>query len=158
MSLYNLINGVNSATFFILPMLGHHPDAYPRFRDCFTGDEEYPEYDGHIHIYTRTGGGNREEYSTENEWMCSLPGYVADYDDSFDYTYASWVFKVPEKWQADFDKINGGKPLEISAEYKAELYRVFPKLTEKFNQMFNPAPQPAQADAQADAQAQEVRE
>ncbi len=34
MSLYNMINGVNPATFFILPMLGKHPDEYPRFRDC----------------------------------------------------------------------------------------------------------------------------
>lgn len=32
-----MINGVNQATFYILPMLGKHPDEYPRFRDCFTG-------------------------------------------------------------------------------------------------------------------------
>lgn len=35
MSLYNMLNGVNPCTFLILPMLGKHPDEYPRFRDCF---------------------------------------------------------------------------------------------------------------------------
>ena len=38
--LYNLINGVNLATFIILPMLGKHPDEYPRFRDCFIAENE----------------------------------------------------------------------------------------------------------------------
>lgn len=40
MSLYNMINGVNPATFIILPMLGKHPNEYPRFRDCFIGGLE----------------------------------------------------------------------------------------------------------------------
>ncbi len=54
MSLYNMINGVNPATFFILPMLGKHPDEYPRFRDCFVGEDQKS-----IEILTRVGGGNR---------------------------------------------------------------------------------------------------
>ena len=41
MSLYNMLHGVNPSTFFILPMLGEkHPDEYPRFRDCFIGDDK----------------------------------------------------------------------------------------------------------------------
>lgn len=40
MSLYNMVNGMNQATFFVLPMLGRHPDEYPRFRDCFAGKTE----------------------------------------------------------------------------------------------------------------------
>jgi len=47
------MNGVNPCVFFILPMLGKHPEEYPRFRDCFVVDEEHPEYDNCIHIYTR---------------------------------------------------------------------------------------------------------
>ena len=34
-----MINGVQPATFFLLPMLGKHPDEYPRFRDCFVGKQ-----------------------------------------------------------------------------------------------------------------------
>jgi hypothetical protein len=137
MSLYNMINGVNPATFFILPMLGEHPDAYPRFRDCFLKDESRPEYGNYIHVYTRTGGGNREEYEDANETMCLHPEYVTDFDDDFDSTYATWVFKVPEKWVADFGKITSGNMKDISPEYKAELYRIYPKLTEKLNEIFS---------------------
>jgi len=141
MSLYNLINGTSPATFFILPMLGKHPDEYPRFRDCFVSDEEHPEYQDHIHIYTRTGGGNRDDYEAENDEMRSMDGFVTDFDDSFDCTYASWVFKVPEQWQDDFNKIKNGKILEISTEYKEQLNKVYPKLKDKFNEIFNPSDQ-----------------
>lgn len=140
MSLYNLINGVRPSTFFVLPMLGKHPDEYPRFRDCFTSDPEHPEYDDHIHVYTRTGGGNREDYEAENAAMASMPGYVADFDDGFDCTFASFVFKVPEKWKSDYEKIKAGELTAISAEYKAELYRVYPKLKENFDEMFGVRP------------------
>jgi hypothetical protein len=137
MSLYNMINGANPATFFILPMLGKHPDEYPRYRDCFMSDEEHPEYDDHIHIYTRTGGGNREFYESENDSMTEMPEFVTDYDDSFDSTYASWIFRVPEKWLEDYTKIRDGNLKEISAEYRAELYRVYPKLASKFDELFD---------------------
>lgn len=139
MSLYNLINGATPATFFVLPMLGKHPDQYPRFRDCFLSDQERPEYNDHIHIYTRTGGNNREDYEGSNQEMQSMPGFVADYDDDFDNTYASWIFKVPEKWASDFAKIKSGNIKEISAEYRAELYRVYPNLKEKFDELFAPS-------------------
>lgn len=129
MSLYNMLNGVNPATFVILPMLGEkHPDEYPRFRDCFIDGEE-------IHIYTRVGGGNRNCGFGEEE-LQAHPNYLRDEDDDFDSTYATYIFSVPEQWKSDFDKIVAGKLLEISQEYKDRLYKVFPKLTEKFNETF----------------------
>jgi len=137
MSFYHMINGVKPATFFILPMLGKHPDEYPRFRDCFLGDQDHPQYDDHIHVYTRTGGGNRESYKDEIAEMRAMPEYVTDWDDSFDCTYASWVFRVPDRWKEDFVRIKEGNLHAISDEYRAELYRVFPKLREKFNQIFS---------------------
>lgn len=137
MSLYNMINGVKPATFFVLPMLGKHPDEYPRFRDCFLGDDEHPEYADHIHVYTRTGGGNREGYEAENQAMREMPGFVTDYDDSFDCTFASWVFRVPERWESDYEKIKAGNIKDVSAEYQAELRRVYPKLAEKWDELFS---------------------
>lgn len=136
MSLYNMINGMNPSVFFILPMLGKHPDEYPRFRDCFLSDKEHPEYDDHIHVYTRTGGGNREGYEAENAEMEAMPDYVTNFDDSFDCTYASWVFRVPDRWKEDFAKFKAGRS-DFSDEYKAEMKRVFPKLAEKFDLMFS---------------------
>lgn len=131
-----MVNGVRPTTFTVLPMLGHHPDSYPRFRDCFVGDAEHPEHAKRIVVYTRTGGGNREDYATENDWIRSLPGFVCDYDDSFDNTFACWVFDVPERWKADFDKIMTGKAATISAEYKEEMCRVYPKLKDQFKAMW----------------------
>lgn len=136
MSLYNMINGMTPAVFFILPMLGKHPDEYPRFRDCFLHDEEHPEYKNHIHVYTRVGGGNRDCGFGE-EKLYEDPNYVTTFDDSFDSTFATYIFKVPEKWKADFDLITTGKLKEISEEYKTELYRIYPKLKEKFDEIFN---------------------
>ena len=152
MSLYNMIYGANPATFFILPMLGKHPDEYPRFRDCFVGkisrSEELDEFnipklqmDSYdepiITVYTRTGGGNREEYVEQNAKMSSHPNYIKDYDDSFDSTFALFEFSVPEKWKNDYDLIKEGKLEELSEEYKKELYRIYPKLNNKFGLIFS---------------------
>ena len=118
-------------------MLGKHPDNYPRFRNVFLKDEEYPEYDNHIHVYTRVGGGNRESYEDEITELQSMPGYVTDHDDSFDSTFATFVFSVPDEWKPDFDKIISGDVKTVSAEYQARLRAVFPKLNDKWNQLFN---------------------
>lgn len=137
MSMYHLINGVNPATFLILPMLGKHPDEYPRFRDCFIADEDHPEFDGKIQVYTRTGGENRETYRAENAEMEQTEGFITTFDDNFDSTYASWVFEVPERWRADFDTITNRKEVKaVSKEYQAELRRVYPKLEEKWYLLF----------------------
>lgn len=136
MSLYNMINGVNPATFFILPMLGDkHPDAYPRFRDCFTEDPSHPEYNDHIQIYTRVGGNNRNQDYGEKE-LEEHPDYIASFDDDFDNTYATYVFKVPEKWKKDFELLKQGKIIETSKEYQNQVRKVFPKLQETFDKLW----------------------
>ena len=150
MSMYNMIRGVNQATFFILPMLGKHPDEYPRFRDCFPGamknSEEKDEFgiplktttdEALISVYARVGGGNRHDYNDEIEKMRKMPTYVRDYDDDFDCTYATFIFEVPEKWKEDFDHMMKGEVEKISKEYVVEMQRVFPKLAEKFETIFN---------------------
>ena len=128
MSLYNLIHGVNPLAGALLAALGLKPDAVPRFRDCFWTGE-------HIAIYTRTGGGNREYYDEPNDdnkegpWnstIRAIPGFSHDEDDDFDSTYATFYITpspqlktalsaiqatdaTPEqRWQAFFDKLQGG--------------------------------------------------
>jgi hypothetical protein len=124
-----MINGVNQSNFVILPMLGKHANEYPRFRDCFATD-------GKIKVFTRLGGGNREDYQAEIDILRAMPEYVTDYDDEFDCTYATFVFKVPEKWQKDYDLIIGGSFKDISEEYKQEIYRVYPKLKVQLEEVF----------------------
>lgn len=127
MNLYNMMNGVNIATFLILPMLNRHPDEYPRFRDCFVNEENQ------IVVFTRTGGNNRNSGLGE-EKLYQDPNFVKTYDDDFDSTYGYYVFSVPEKWKADFENIlNGRKP---SAEYVEQMCKVYPKLADKFKEQF----------------------
>jgi hypothetical protein len=151
MSLYNMINGVDPATFFILPMLGEkHPDNYPRFRDCFVGELSNSDENDQfgipqketdttkkvISVYTRIGGGNREDYENQIKELRSHPNYIRDYDDDFDSTFATFQFSVPKEFESDYDLILKNKLSEISESYKIRLYVVFPKLKETFDKIF----------------------
>lgn len=123
MSLYNAMFGFNPACLLIMPMLGRKQKEYPRFRDCFVEE-------GKIAIYTRVGGNNRGCGYGEEE-LYKDPNFVKTYDDSFDNTYATYVFNVPEKWKQDFDKICEGKLREVSDEYYNYLNEFFPLLSSK---------------------------
>lgn len=133
MSLYNALFGVNPATFLILPMLGKHPDEYPRFRDCFVGTDG--PFGHSIVVYTRVGGNNRNTGYGE-EWMLEHPDFIKTYDDDFDSTYGSYVFNVPKRWREDFLKIIDGKLAEISDDYFNEILRVYPTLEERVREVF----------------------
>ena len=152
MSLYNMLHGVNPCCFWILPMLGRHPDQYPRFRDCFLEDEERPQHNGRIQVYTRAGGGNRDDYELEIIGLRSMETYVTDHDDSFDSTYATFVFEVPGRWQDDYEKIRAGEVGEISEEYTQQMFTVYPKLKE---QLLTFIEESKKADAQVDIEDQE---
>lgn len=112
MSLYNMVNGVNPSVFLFLPMLGRRPEEYPRFRDCFLGEDE-----NSIVIYTRVGGPNRGCGYGEEE-LYKDANFLKTYDDGFDETYGSYIFSVPDKWRKDFDTIvQGGGVKNASVEY-----------------------------------------
>ena len=116
--------GFNPACAFILPMLGRKQEEYPRFRDCFVTEER------NIAIYTRVGGNNRncgygEESLYEDE------NYLTTYDDEYDNTYATYEFKVPNKWKSDFDLILDGKMEDVSDEYVSYVKEFYPELAKK---------------------------
>lgn len=115
MSLYNTLFGVNSAAPLMLATLGLTANDVPRFRDCYIDGDR-------IVIYTRTGGGNRDFYGSEEECRANYPEYfdgkeaptgpwnstltenayyLYDEDDDFDSTYACFYFKFPEEYAAD---------------------------------------------------------
>lgn len=130
-NMYNLMYGVNPSTFLILPMLGKHPDEYPRFRDCFVGDSGDT-----IVVLTRIGGNNRNcDYGEED--LIKDPNFIKTWDWDRDTTYGYYEFKVPDKWRKDFDLIvKENKLSNVSLEYQNELIRVYPKLEEKFKNLF----------------------
>lgn len=107
MSLYNLLFGVNSNSDVLLAILGLKKSDVERFRDC--GFE-----DGGIFIYTRTGGGNREDYP--NEGLTSSPYYLGDEDDEYDKTYATYHFKFPDEIKNDCQKFKDVRKHGITAK------------------------------------------
>lgn len=131
MSFYNLIHGVNPLAGVLLTMLGTEPGRIPRFRDCYFDGE-------HIAIYTRTGGGNRDYYESEerrreeypeqfddaasapsgpwNDDLRSLPGFVRDEDDDYDNTYATFYFAVPERFTPLLEKLKSMAQKESQSE------------------------------------------
>lgn len=124
MSLYNAVMGFNPACVLLMPMLGRTQQEYPRFRDCFLSEDHK-----YIDIYTRVGGGNRgcgygeeELYKDEN--------FVTTWDDDYDHTYGYYRFKVPERWQKDFDHIINSELKEVSEEYLDTVKAMFPKLAD----------------------------
>lgn len=120
--LYNMIHGYNPACIFLMPMLGRQVDEYPRFRDCYLED-------GLIAIFTRVGGNNRDQGYGEEE-LYKDENFVRTYDDSYDDTYGTYLFRVPEKWRDDFEKIIGGKIKDTSIDYHNLIYSWWPKLVE----------------------------
>lgn len=100
MSLYNALFGFNPFAGILLSFVGITPDDVPRFRDCYAED-------GKIVVYTRTGGGNREEYEGSNDWMTTVAGYVRDEDDDFDCTYAKFYYKPSDDVATLVSQIEG---------------------------------------------------
>lgn len=94
MSLYNLLFGVNQDADELLKMLDLTKDSFGRFRDAYLN-----ESGTNIIVYTRCGGGNRDYYEDVFSKMGKHPEYVRNYDDSYDCTYAYFVFNVPEKFK-----------------------------------------------------------
>ena len=90
MSLYNMMHGMHPFAAALVTCLGFEKFGdVPRFRDCFIFQDE-------IRILTRTGGGNREEYAEQNRELTERDGYIRDWDDPFDSTFAWWAFAWPE--------------------------------------------------------------
>jgi len=96
MSLYNMLFGTNPMADVLLATLGLTREDTGRFRDCFLQDgPDGPE----VHIYTRNGGGNREEYQGTIDELAARPGYLGDADDDFDCTYATIRFRLPDQFR-----------------------------------------------------------
>lgn len=118
MSLYNMLFGVNQMAPVLLGALGMSAGQVPRFRDCYLDSEKK-----RIVIHTRTGGGNRDYYESEEScrdhhpeyfkgegddpsgpWNADLrkhPQFLYDEDDDFDSTYADFYFSFPPDFAAD---------------------------------------------------------
>lgn len=89
MALYNIIFGKNESSAKLLGFLGKTEADFGRFRDVYLED-------GHIVVYARTGGGNRDDYADMYDEMSAHPWYSYDEDSDYDNTYARIYFKIPD--------------------------------------------------------------
>jgi len=92
-SLYNMLFGKNPQSSLLLAVIGLRENDVERLRDVSVAD------DGRIEVYTRTGGGNREDYP--NFALRSAPGWAGSVDDEYDCSYCTDTFDVPPEWATD---------------------------------------------------------
>lgn len=89
--LYNALFGMNPDRDKLLSLLSLSANDFYRFRDC------YLTKDGEIAVYTRGGGGNREDHDDPEDEFGSNPNFLYAEDDDFDCTYMTYFFKVPDE-------------------------------------------------------------
>lgn len=104
---YNMVFGQNKASDAILATLGLRRGDFGRFRDVFIAE-------GEIAVYTRNGGGNREDYQEVFDTLSKHPCYLRNADDDFDCTYATIYFKFPEEYSEELKQLDSGKPFDPS--------------------------------------------
>ena len=118
MSLYNMLFEENKDADVLLKILGLTRPDFGRYRDI------YLNKDGtEIVVYTRCGGGNREEYYYMFDKLSKHPCYVRDEDDDYDSTYCYLYFDVPKEHLKTTRALATGKDPE--------------NVSEKFNSMLN---------------------
>ena len=93
--LYNVVFGESGIGHELVGLLNSvQPISVGRYRDGWVeaaGDTIV------IAVYTRNGGGNRDDYDAEIGSMLSHPWFLSDDDDDFDSTYATFRFLVPDR-------------------------------------------------------------
>ncbi len=100
MSLYNQLFEIDILAPVLLQVLRMDVCNIPRFRDCYLNEDGT-----RVVVLTRTGGGNRAEYESENKALAQCPGYVSDEDVGSDNTYAYFYFEPPREFREKFKKM-----------------------------------------------------
>ena len=100
--MYNMLFGINQNYKVLLKVLNLTTEKCGRFRDCYLQD-------GKIIVYTRNGGGNREDYQKYIDELAKHPNYIKDYDDDFDRTYCYIEFSIPDEFKKDIENIQSEK-------------------------------------------------
>lgn len=130
-----MLHGRNPLTSVLLEWLDiDQPDGKydsGRFRDIYLNEDGTK-----IILYTRNGGGNRDEYQSLIDHLATHPNYLSDYDDDFDCTYAYIEFYIPK----EFEKI--AKAMATGEKPKT----VHEKFVETMNEMKDLTPEQLRAD------------
>lgn len=117
-NMYNIVHGVNEHAASFLSLLELSQSDLGRFRDCWLNEDG-----SKLIVFTRNGGGNREDYFPKN--ITKHPLYIEDYDDDYDNTYAHIVFKVPlEHLHITKQLATGRKPKTLKEKTEESLEKI----------------------------------
>lgn len=94
MSMYNLLFGPTAQKIPALPVCGIDPEQVGRFRDVWIERDGDSTDTVILALYTRNGGGNREDYAEQIGYLHSVPTFVSDRNDDYDSTYATFRFRI----------------------------------------------------------------
>ena len=118
--MYNMLFGVNANAETFLRMLNLKEEDCGRFRDCYLSEDGTK-----IIVYTRNGGGNREDYQGVFNELSKHKNYICDYDDDFDCTYASIEFSVPDEYKSTVSELLETTDTTTGAEKWDKLFKMF---------------------------------
>lgn len=122
--LYNtLIPGGFERADLLLPLVGINPETGPAFRLRDAWVETSPLTGLALHVYTRVGGNNRADYTAVINQLRDLPTYLRDDDDSFDSTYASFWFRIPEVYAAELKDV-ASAPIDTGQRWRVLIDRL----------------------------------
>lgn len=131
-TMYNLMFGQDTFADLYLHLLGLDKTKVPRFRDCYLDTNQRC-----IMIYTRTGGGNRDYYESEEICRANFPDdfkgdnppkgpwnedlrknqhFMRDENDDFDSTYAMFYYAFPPEHAEVLNTICDFDPKETPEE------------------------------------------
>ena len=93
-----------------------------RLRDVYLSKDKTK-----VVIFTRIGGGNRSYHAPAITKLRNFKGYVTDYDDDFDNTYAYFEYQIPQEklpmvvaFLASSDTTTGGEKIKASLKQLEE--------------------------------------
>ena len=111
---------LNKSYTYILPMLSDYLIIRKDYlMNSFIGDKEYPEYDNHIFLLHKFRGS--KSFLLYEHELTSHNLFVDSYDPD-KYT-TMHVFKVPKKYQEQYDLFKEGKYSKLDYEYKVLIFK-----------------------------------
>lgn len=123
--MYEMTCNINPDARMVLDLIGIDPEFLleeARLRDVYLSKDRT-----RVVIFTRIGGGNRSYHSPAITKLRNFKGYVTDYDDEFDNTYASFEYKIPQEklpivvaFLANSDTTTGGEKLKAGLKQLEE--------------------------------------
>jgi hypothetical protein len=129
MTMFDMVIGESPAANQLLEALGITKWKVARYRSCWLEE-------GRICLHTRTGGGNREFFESEEsrgtayarefdvdpnnvtrDFECyyhtdlrAIEGFIEDSDDDYDSTYANFYYEIPKALEPHLGSIEIEKP------------------------------------------------